>query len=76
MGLTDQLCDEFVGLYKKRSEQVMHAQRTPRTIDVDDVLKMKVFTDYALHRYYRGKADQWLQQRKRNGHSELLNKGK
>lgn len=76
IGLTDQFCDEFVSLYKKRSEQVMHAQRTPRTIDVDDVLKMKVFTDYALHRYYRGKADQWLEQRKKNGHSEFLNKGK
>ena len=74
MGLKDQFCDEFVSLYKKRSEQVMHAQRTPKTINVDDVLKMKVFTDYALNRYYRAKADQWLEQRKKNGYTEFSKK--
>jgi len=63
MGLTDKLCEEIVGLYKKKSEQVMHTQRTSGAIDVDDVLKMKVFTDYALHEYYRGKGRQWLKQR-------------
>jgi len=32
---------------------------------MDDALKMKVFTDYALHRYYRAKADQWLAEYKK-----------
>lgn len=65
MGLTDQFCDEFASLYKKRSEQVMHAQRVPKEIDVEDVLKVKAFTDYALYRYYRARADEWLEQRQR-----------
>ena len=31
------------------------------------VWKIKVFTDYALHKYYRSKADEWLEQRRRSG---------
>jgi hypothetical protein len=42
LGLPEKFCDEFANLYKIRSEQVMHAQREPRDMDMDDVLKMKV----------------------------------
>lgn len=72
LGLADQFCDEFVTLYKKRSEQVMHAQRAPKEIEAEDVLKIKVFTDYALHRYYRAKADEWLEQHRRDGCAAAL----
>jgi hypothetical protein len=66
LGLSEDFCEEFRNLYRTRSEQVMHAQRTPKEIDGEDVLKMKVFTDYALHRYYRSKADEWLKQRRKD----------
>ncbi len=66
LGLSEDFCEEFRNLYKTRSEQVMHAQRIPKEIDGEDVLKIKVFTDYALHRYYRSKADEWLGQRRKD----------
>jgi hypothetical protein len=65
LGLSDEFCDEFTSLYKVRSEQVMHAQREPKEMDMDDVLKIKVFTDYALHTYYRSQAEQWLKEKRR-----------
>lgn len=71
LGLSDEFCEEFINLYKLRSEQVMHAQREPKEIDTDDVIKIKVFTDFALHKYYRAKADRWLEeQRKESGFIE------
>jgi hypothetical protein len=74
MGLSEKFCDEFTGLYKIRSEQVMHAQKGPKDMDMDDVLKIKVFTDYALHRYYRAKADQWLVEHKKRQAIETRDK--
>ena len=65
LGLSDEFCDEFTSLYKVRSEQVMHAQREPKEMDMDDVLKIKVFKDYALHTYYRSQADQWLKEKRK-----------
>jgi hypothetical protein len=65
MGLPEEFCGEFGSLYKIRSEQVMHAQRGPKEMDMDNVLKMKVFTDYALHKYYRSQADHWLAEHKK-----------
>jgi hypothetical protein len=67
LGLSDEVCKELPNLYKIRSEQVMHAQKGPKDIDIDDVIKIKVFTDYALHRYYRKKADQWLIEQRKTG---------
>lgn len=67
LGLPDIYFEEFKSLYKVRSEQVMHAQKEPRGMDMDDVLKIKVFTDYALHTYYRSQADQWLNEKKKAG---------
>lgn len=64
LGLSDKYSEEFTSLYKIRSEQVMHAQKEPKEMDIDDVLKIKVFTDYALHKYYRSQADQWLNDKK------------
>jgi hypothetical protein len=74
MGLPAKFCDEFAGLYKIRSEQVMHAQKGPKDMDIDDVLKIKVFTDYALHKYYRSKADQWLVEHKKRQAVEMSEK--
>ena len=67
LGLSDKFCEEFANLYKIRSEQVMHAQRGPKDMDMDDVLKIKTFTDYALHKYYRLKAEQWLSEQRKTG---------
>jgi hypothetical protein len=52
LGLSDQFAQEFSDLYKLRSEQVMHAQREQVEITQDDVIKMKVFIDYCLHKYF------------------------
>ena len=59
LGLPHEMCDEFQTLYRLRSEQVMHAQRLPREIESEDVLKIKVFADYVLYKYYRSKAEEW-----------------
>lgn len=78
MGLPAEFGDEFAGLYKIRSEQVMHAQKEPKDMDMDNVLKMKIFTDYALHKYYRSQADLWLAEHKkrqavvRNGKDDMM----
>lgn len=66
LGLPKEICEEFRNLYKIRSEQIMHAQQVPREITGEDILKIKVFTDYALHKYYRSKADEWLDQRRKD----------
>ena len=65
LGLQDDICEDFTSLYKVRSEQVMHAQRQPKEMDTDDVLKIKVLTDYALHTYYRAQADLWLNEQRK-----------
>jgi hypothetical protein len=65
LGLSEELSEEFTSLYKVRSEQVMHAQREPNEIDMDDVLKIKVLTDYALHTYYRSQADLWFEEKRK-----------
>ncbi len=62
LGLSEDFCKEFLDLYKIRSEQVMHAQQVLKEIDADDVLKIKSFTDYALHKYYQSKAVEWVEQ--------------
>jgi cob(I)alamin adenosyltransferase len=59
LGLSKEMCEEFRVLYKMRSEQVMHAQQLPTEIGSEDVLKIKVFADYVLHKYYRSKAEEW-----------------
>ncbi len=65
LGLSEDFCEEFRNLYKTRSEQVMHAQRVPKEIDDEDILKIKSFADYVLHTYYRSKAEEWLEQWRR-----------
>lgn len=62
-GLSKEVVEEFNGLYRIRSEQVMHAQRPQVEITQDDVLKMKVFTDFLLHRHYTAIANKWLEDR-------------
>ena len=65
LGLSDKYCEEITSLYRVRSEQVMHAQKEPKKMDMDDVLKIKAFTDYALHKYYRSQADEWLNEKRK-----------
>lgn len=60
LGLSENICEEFANLYKIRSSQVMHSQNEPKEIDIDDVIKIKVFTDFALQKYYIDKANTWL----------------
>jgi hypothetical protein len=59
LGLSKEMSEEFRVLYKLRSEQVMHAQKIPKEVSSEDALKMKVFADYVLHKYYRSKAEEW-----------------
>lgn len=69
-GLSDEFIEEFKGLYKIRSEQVMHAQRHQVEITQDDVVKMKVFIDYLLHKHYTAIANRWLEERRRTANQE------
>jgi len=61
LGLSEEICDEFPNLYKIRSSQVMHYQNEAKIMDIDDVIKIKVFTDFALQKYYKDKASKYLE---------------
>jgi hypothetical protein len=66
IGLDNEFIDEFKVLYRIRSEQVMHAQKKQKEVDTDDVFKIKTFTDYAFHKYYK-KIGHDLLDRQRSG---------
>lgn len=53
LGLTSELVDEFKRLYRLRSEQVMHAQRTQLPIEWLDVVKLKIILDCIINLVYR-----------------------
>lgn len=53
IGLDDDAQEEFNYLYKVRSEQIMHAQREQKQINIDDVFKMKTFLDAVLFAVYK-----------------------
>lgn len=53
LGLDKDVVEEFGPLYIIRSENVMHAQKTPKQITIENVLKMKLFLDAVMHRYYK-----------------------
>ncbi len=52
-----EVAEEFNRLYQLRSEQVMHAQQQQEPVPLDDVIKMKVFLDYVLYKFYKKIAD-------------------
>lgn len=64
-GMQKDVADDFKGLYKIRSEQVMHAQQYQEKISIDEVLKIKVYLDFVLHKYYRKLADEWLKEHRK-----------
>jgi predicted HicB family RNase H-like nuclease len=53
LGLRTELLEEFDILYKIRCGQAMHSQRGLKSIDKEDVAKLKVFLDSILHKYYQ-----------------------
>ena len=63
-GMSSEIIDEFTNTYKLRSEQIMHAQRDQVEVDPDDVIKIKAYLDFALHKHYRKIADEWLKERR------------
>lgn len=71
IGFKKDFIDEFRYLYRIRSEQVMHAQKKQKAIETDDVFKIKTFTDFALHRYYRKIGDDWLEKQRESQGSPI-----
>lgn len=53
VGLDSECVDEFKALYALRSSQIMHAQQSMRTLDIESVLKMKVLTDVLVRSVYK-----------------------
>ena len=53
IGLDKGDVEELRDLYMIWSEQIMHSQRIQRSIDVDDVLKVKALADYVWHHVLR-----------------------
>lgn len=60
LGMSSEITDEFLNIYKLRSEQIMHAQREQVEVDPDDVIKIKAYLDFTLHKHYRKIADELL----------------
>ncbi len=57
-GLGSDLLDEFKKLYVMRCCQVMHSQSEQNLITYDEVIKMKVFAEIVLNKYYMAKANE------------------
>lgn len=64
LGMGSDITDEFKNIYMLRSDQIMHAQRDQVEIDPDDVIKIKAYLDFMLHKHYRKIADEWLKKRR------------
>lgn len=52
-GFDNKILEEFDRLYQIRCEQAMHAQRGLKSIDKETVLKLKIFLDLIMHKYYQ-----------------------
>ena len=50
LGFGEMLVDEMRELYAIRSSQTAHAQNTPRTITIDEVMKIKIYVDGLLNK--------------------------
>jgi hypothetical protein len=71
LGMGSEITDEFGNIYKLRSDQIMHAQRDQVEIDPDDVIKIKAYLDFALHKHYRKIAGEWLEKRRSTSNNRL-----
>ena len=48
-----QIAEDFSNLYRLRSEQIMHAQKSQRSVEYDNVIKIKVVVDGILNQLYQ-----------------------
>lgn len=64
VGASKELLDELRSLYAIRSSQVAHSQIGQRELTFDEVLKIKVFLDFVMHKTFKEQANQIMQARR------------
>ena len=57
-GIGADLLNEFRELYAMRCGQVMHSQSEQKPVTYDEAIKMKIFAEIALNKYYMAKANE------------------
>lgn len=58
-----ELIDELKTIYKVRSTQGAHSQVEQREITFDEVMKVKVFLDFVMHKEFKAEANKAMTQR-------------
>jgi len=53
VGASPEAIDELRELYTTRSSQVAHAQVSPRELSFEEVMKAKLFLDFAMHKTFK-----------------------
>lgn len=51
-GFEDEIVDTFDPIYVARCNEIMHAQQGLKAVDIDHVVKLKIFLDSLLHKHY------------------------
>jgi hypothetical protein len=65
VGTSQEVMDEFKEIYRIRSSQVAHAQLESREITLEEVLKIKVFVDFIVHKTLKAQGVQMLEANRR-----------
>lgn len=64
MGASQEAQDELRELYAIRSSQVAHSQIGQRDITSDEVIKIKAFLDFIMHKTFKKEANQIMRERR------------
>jgi len=51
-GFKEEIINDFDPIYVARCSEIMHAQQGLKSVDIDHVIKLKVFLDSLLHKHY------------------------
>lgn len=51
-GFEEDIVDSFDPIYVARCNEIMHAQRGLKTVDIEHVIRLKIFLDTLLHKHY------------------------
>lgn len=55
-GFEKEIVDSFDPIYVVRCNEIMHAQRGLKAVDVDHVVRLKIFLDSLLHKHYESQS--------------------
>lgn len=51
-GFKEEIVNDFDPIYVARCSEIMHAQQGLKSVNIDHVIKLKIFLDSLLHKHY------------------------